>query len=388
MLTAIDPATGEQVLCEHSGQVGTCPVCGEEVHGRKGEVVAAYYAHKPDPASTCPARTGETPWHRMWKATALRMGARVEVPIGDHRADIEWNGLIIEAQSRSLGAEDREGRRAEYGPRLMWLIRADYQRVHDEVHASTTEGARWVTSRRFLWLHGQDVPVIVDLGSHVEVWVRPENHRRALRALCVFSMQVGAAGSSSTYGALFEWLADRAARGAEHGFDAVIAAELEEARAYFREEAQPVTPSPRFPIRPERHRDEDDDDDEAPEDSERDYIERAYGSRARFTYRGSRRWHPDEPDVEDDATRRALRTVPKWIPDESPRTWCACGHTEQLHTESRHGPGCAGRSIHGSDGYRGPCGCTGFEPLITGPDPGWSPEMQEHMEGLILRRSR
>ena len=80
----------------------------------------------------------------------------------------------------------------------------------------------------------------------------------------------------------------------------------------------------------------------------------------------------------------ALRRVPRWEPDTGVRHYCACGHSDRLHVETAHGPGCAGRSVSPGGG---PCGCSGLRVVYEAPTGGWSPEKDALWSREALRRA-
>lgn len=81
-------------------------------------------------------------------------------------------------------------------------------------------------------------------------------------------------------------------------------------------------------------------------------------------------------------------SVPRWVPDTGVRHYCACGHSDRLHVDTAHGPGCAGRSVRSDErGYHGPCTCSEFRPVYEAPVGGWSPEQDALWTREALRRA-
>jgi hypothetical protein len=88
----------------------------------------------------------ETEWHRSWKA--LASDERVEVVMGDHRADIvSREGTVVELQHSSISVEDIRARESYYR-RMVWLIDGS---AFAENFRVTLDG----DSARFVWAHSR-----------------------------------------------------------------------------------------------------------------------------------------------------------------------------------------------------------------------------------------
>lgn len=106
---------------------GRCPICGDKVIARCGDVKIWHWAHMArvdcDDWYEC-----ETKWHRDWKAYAPP--ENTEVTIGSHRADIVGrDAVVIELQHSDIGQAqiiDRE----QFYEKMIWLIDGEAKRRH------------------------------------------------------------------------------------------------------------------------------------------------------------------------------------------------------------------------------------------------------------------
>jgi hypothetical protein len=111
--------------------------------------VTWHWAHV---ASDCdPWAEPESQWHLDWKRYfEIAKGARVEVSMGPHRADVVLpSGLVIELQSSYLSAEKIWDREAFYGAELQWIYRAHWM---DRVH-ETRRGLWWKNGSKAMTHH-------------------------------------------------------------------------------------------------------------------------------------------------------------------------------------------------------------------------------------------
>jgi len=124
------------------GMSATCPVCGDELLPRCGEIRVWHWAHKS--RRECDSwYEPETPWHQWWKS--LVQNENVEVVRGKHRADIVGNdGIVIELQHSSISVDEIRAREAFYGD-MIWLFDANVFR--DNLESFVKEGE----SRSFWW---------------------------------------------------------------------------------------------------------------------------------------------------------------------------------------------------------------------------------------------
>lgn len=151
----------------------TCPHCDGDLIAKCGPIVTWHWAHI---ASDCdPWTEPESQWHIDWKKWfELHRGARIEVPMGAHRADVVLpDGNIIELQSGYLSVIDILNREAFYGPGLSWLYRVHWmQRLHfGKKGFWWKQGAKSMTEHRQpVWWHMNDelIRVRMNLVIHVE----------------------------------------------------------------------------------------------------------------------------------------------------------------------------------------------------------------------------
>lgn len=171
MLTALD-VNGDETLCSFSGQRCTCPECREVVIGKYGQIVTPHFAHAP--STKCErARTGETEWHRGWKYRFAKCGYRLEVRIGNHRADAVRGDQVIEIQRRELPQQDYESRTETYGDGLVWLIDGNQKCI-----SVSDDGHMMFGSYSSLgWLEFCEVPILVDFRDRVDLISSPRWHQ-------------------------------------------------------------------------------------------------------------------------------------------------------------------------------------------------------------------
>lgn len=107
-----------QRLLPRRGVRALCPLCAEPVIAKCGSIKVHHWAHvaRPDCDSWFEP---ETEWHRAWKARFPE--ASVEVPCGDHRADIRHGGLVIELQHSAISPAMITERERHYG-RMIWIV--------------------------------------------------------------------------------------------------------------------------------------------------------------------------------------------------------------------------------------------------------------------------
>jgi len=102
------------------GITAQCPVCKEEVIAKCGSINIWHWSHKND--SECDSWSEpETEWHYKWK-TLFPLSC-VEVSLGEHRADVQWLGRVIEFQHSNISGEDIQERERFYG-NMIWVVDA------------------------------------------------------------------------------------------------------------------------------------------------------------------------------------------------------------------------------------------------------------------------
>ncbi|MEH2027824.1 competence protein CoiA family protein [Nostoc sp.] len=102
---------------KRKGQLGKCPKCGNEVIAKCGSVQIWHWAHKAK--YDCAWYSGESEWHREWKA--LFYPSQIEVYINQNRADaIDSTGRVWEFQNSYLKGEEIKDREQAYD-NLLWI---------------------------------------------------------------------------------------------------------------------------------------------------------------------------------------------------------------------------------------------------------------------------
>lgn len=103
------------------GANGICPSCGEPLRPKCGSIIIWHWAHVGDSGCTL-AHEPETPWHLWWKSKFPKEW--VEVPVGNHRADVKTpSGIVIEFQHSGISSNQIEEREREYG-KMLWVLDA------------------------------------------------------------------------------------------------------------------------------------------------------------------------------------------------------------------------------------------------------------------------
>jgi len=129
-----------------------------------GAIVVHHWAHLAD-LDCDPWWEHETEWHRAWKA--LFPVERVEVAIGDHRADIvAASGAVIELQNSAIAPAEIVERERVYR-RMVWVLNAAAFRenlfVMGRYEDSDAFKLRW-RNHRSSWRFARK-PVFLDLGD-------------------------------------------------------------------------------------------------------------------------------------------------------------------------------------------------------------------------------
>lgn len=103
-------------------RIAWCPYCGERVRPRCGVIKVWHWSHEAE-RDCDPWWEPETDWHRSWKSHASL--DRIEVVMGDHRADIVGrDNRVIELQASPISPEEIQARERHYGP-MCWLINGE-----------------------------------------------------------------------------------------------------------------------------------------------------------------------------------------------------------------------------------------------------------------------
>jgi len=107
------------------GARSECSMCGGRLLAKCGQIVSWHWAH--ETLDCDPWAEPESEWHLGWKRYFASHGARIEVVMGNHRADVVTaDGQIVELQSDYLSVEAIAAREEFYGERLTWLYRCHW----------------------------------------------------------------------------------------------------------------------------------------------------------------------------------------------------------------------------------------------------------------------
>lgn len=146
---------------------GVCPMCDGIVIAKCGELKMWHWAHL-QTTPHCTSEHEETPWHRMWKDQFTECAQEIvrEVNGKRHRADVIFDGVVYEFQSKSLRPEEmleRERFWCELGYDFVWIIRAPGAELRARPYCK--EPAPW---KAYTWMNPwggfRDTvcPVIID----------------------------------------------------------------------------------------------------------------------------------------------------------------------------------------------------------------------------------
>ena len=110
---------GEKIRATR-GETAFCPLCKNEVTGKAGVIInTPYWSHKKDECDSWAKQDPETQWHVDWKN--LFPTDQQEVPLGEHRADVKTERMVVEFQNSSIRVEDIWNREQFYG-NLVWIF--------------------------------------------------------------------------------------------------------------------------------------------------------------------------------------------------------------------------------------------------------------------------
>lgn len=121
-----------------------CPICGQELDQRRGEIRLHYFAHKRNGNKKCDHwHYDMTEWHRNWQNQFPEECQEVVVTHDGikHRADILVNGTVIEFQHSKISYKEFNERNEFYtsaGYNLIWLFDMtdevdNYHIIHDGI---------------------------------------------------------------------------------------------------------------------------------------------------------------------------------------------------------------------------------------------------------------
>ena len=118
---------GEKIEVSFTGEKAICCDCGSEVHGRKGQIRAAYWKH---PNNSDCDRWYEpiTKWHIDWQNEFPKDYQEISLLDNEtgeiHRADIQLpSGFVIEVQNSPIKISEIKQREKFYGKNgLIWIL--------------------------------------------------------------------------------------------------------------------------------------------------------------------------------------------------------------------------------------------------------------------------
>lgn len=129
------------------GQTASCPVCGDDVVSKCGQIKVWHWAHK---SADCDHWSEpESEWHKNWKNKFPIQWQ--EVVIGKHRADIKTPSKVIEIQASSISSSDIIEREHFYGD-MLWVLKGeDFEHNFDLRKKGGIYTFRWKHPRKSWW---------------------------------------------------------------------------------------------------------------------------------------------------------------------------------------------------------------------------------------------
>ena len=138
------------------GQTASCPVCGDSVVSKCGQIKVWHWAHK---SADCDHWSEpESEWHKNWKNKFPLHWQ--EVVIGKHRADIKTPVKVIEIQSSNISSGDIIERERFYGD-MIWILKGeDFEDNFELRHRGDIHTFRWKHPRKVWW--NAKMPIFID----------------------------------------------------------------------------------------------------------------------------------------------------------------------------------------------------------------------------------
>lgn len=147
------------------GEIGCCVSCDEPLIPKCGSLVIHHWAHHA--RRDCdPWTEPETDWHLGWKAEFPP--DCVEVPVGDHRADVKLGRLVVEFQHSPISVLTIRERERHYGL-MAWVFdgRRWAERMRPYHRYRRNANVRWSHAPKSLATCLR--PVFIDLGEPGEI---------------------------------------------------------------------------------------------------------------------------------------------------------------------------------------------------------------------------
>lgn len=159
--------TGERIAPTRRDDC-VCPVCGEPVVARLGDMVVHHWAHRPGAVECDTWSEGPSEWHRYWQS-AVTLDRR-EVVIGRHRADaLLPGGAVMEVQHSSIPAWEAQERTRFYaehtGMRAVWMVDARETDLRFTKADGRFRAFRWRHPIRWVLPLVPQATVLLDLGD-------------------------------------------------------------------------------------------------------------------------------------------------------------------------------------------------------------------------------
>jgi hypothetical protein len=191
-------SNGERITARR-GILANCPQCDARVIPKCGTINVHHWAHEAR-ADCDPWWEHETRWHSYWKG--LLSPDRVEVTIGNHRADIvRSDGTVIELQHSTISTAEISEREKFYG-KMIWLFdgrglfNEDYDCALDLRPRGNYTSFRWKHPRKHYGYCQK--PVYIDLGKGCPIF--------RLHKLYLDEPPYGGWGRLGTHHRFVEWL--------------------------------------------------------------------------------------------------------------------------------------------------------------------------------------
>lgn len=127
------------------GETYFCPICGQEVIQRKGNINAYHYAHKTSCNELCDSWSYDmSEWHREWQSLFPKDNRETIIHFNGikHRADVQIDKTVIEFQHSRISDEEFWKRNEFYtnaGYEVIWLF--DMIEEYNLCHISPKEKA-------------------------------------------------------------------------------------------------------------------------------------------------------------------------------------------------------------------------------------------------------
>ena len=173
----------------YNGEKLYCPVCNTELVFKNGEINAKHFAHKT--LVNCDTWSEMSLWHKEWQ-DRFDVEYR-EVPIGEHRADILKDGIVIEFQKSHLSIMDMNERIDYYSKDNDLIFVFDLRDKNIIFHGIDEDGDMaysWRTpSKTIIDPYYKDYNLLFQINDFELIWIRKQvdglKHFKAYRKLSI-----------------------------------------------------------------------------------------------------------------------------------------------------------------------------------------------------------